>query len=143
MILALKALVLLLQYSFQRLGNGFCHDPDSCGHHTSSCTFGRIVLSYFKICISRLDSSAVHGCVELLDKDLALEFHVVSWKYPRPQPKLLSSVVTEDSLSVVVARPQSNPDAIHLSNSCWLHILYILSSNLVPKASCLVASQSL
>lgn len=73
----------------------------------------------------------MHGSGELLDLDLASEFHVFPWKSPRPLPELLSSAMTTQPLSVTGAKKQTTHDVICLLGSCCLHGLYMSTSVLV------------
>ena len=101
------------------MGSGPFHDLDSCISRTILLHVPLVEPSYLASSFASQGtySSTAHGFVELIDLDLALEFHVVSWKPPRPSPKWLSSVATTQPLSVVGAKQQTTHDVFRLLNS--------------------------
>ena len=118
-LLTSKALVLVLQYSSQRLGNGLFHAPEPCTSGTIPLRAPPVELSYpaSKFSFQDKDFATAHGSIEPQDFNLALVFHAVSLQSPRPLPESLSFIVTAQPLGVVGAKPRTIHGVVHLLSS--------------------------
>lgn len=119
-ILALRALVPLLQYGLQRLGNDLCHAPDP---YISETILLRALLTKLFYLASNFtsqgkDFAIMHGSVEPPDLYPASVFHVVSSRSRRLLSELLSSIAIAQTLGVVEAKPRTTHGVVHLLNSC-------------------------